>query len=85
MDTEKIHALLAELHKELGSAEKLPPELAEEARTAVADLTVAIPADEERHGIADGLEDMATKFESEHPSIASAVRQVAVALGRMGI
>ena len=85
MDTEKIHTLLAELHEELATAEKLPPELAEEARTAVADLTVAIPAEEERHGIAQGLEDMATKFESEHPSLANAVRQISVALGRMGI
>lgn len=85
MDTEKIHRLLTELHAELASAEKLPPELAEEARTAVADLTVSLPAEEERHGAAERLEEMATKFEAEHPALANAARQIAVALGRMGI
>jgi hypothetical protein len=85
MDTEKIQALLAELHEELGSAEKLPNEIAEEARTVIADLTGAIPPPEERHGAVERLEEMATKFEAEHPTIASAARQIAVALGRMGI
>ena len=38
MDAEKIHQLLAELHNELSDAERLPPELADEARALVTEL-----------------------------------------------
>jgi len=85
MDTEKIHALLSELHRELADAETLPADLADEARTVVSDLTEAMPADEDKHGAAERLEEIATKFETEHPTVANAARQIAVALGRMGI
>ena len=85
MDTEKIQALLAELHRELADAEKLPTELADEARAVMADLDGSLPAAGEQHGAVERLEEMAAGFEADHPTLASAARQIATALGRMGI
>ena len=85
MDAEKIHHLLGELHKELASADALPTDLADEAREVISDLSRSIPEAEGNHGAVERLEEVATKFETEHPGLANAARQIAVALGRMGI
>jgi hypothetical protein len=85
MDTEKIQNLLNELHSELADADSLPEGLAKNAREVIADLKESLPSDDDSHGVVERLEEVAAGFESEHPSLASAARQIASALGRMGI
>ncbi len=85
MDTEKIQNLLTELHRELADADSLPDGLAKGAREVIADLQESLPSDDEHQGVVERLEEVATGFESEHPALASAARQIASALGRMGI
>ena len=87
MDTEKIRSLLDELHRELIDAdtEKLPEGIADNARSVMEELAESLPEEGEHHGAVDKLEEVAAEFEAEHPKLASAARQIAVALGRMGI
>ncbi len=87
MDADKIHQLLTDLHRELADAEALPAELADEARAVVEDLTKATPqpGGEGHDSAVDRLEEFATHFETDHPKLATAARQVALALSRMGI
>jgi len=87
MDTEKIRSLLDELHRELADvdAEKLPKGIADDARTVMEELAESLPEEGEHHGAVEKLEEVATGFEAEHPKLAAAARQIATALGRMGI
>ncbi len=85
MDTERIQTLLSELHRELSDADTLPEAVAAEARTVISDLQESLPADGGHHGVVERLEEVAAGFEAEHPTLASAARQIASALGRMGI
>ena len=85
MDADKIQTLLAELHRELTDAETLPADVADEARAVMAELGESLPAEGEQHGAVERLEGMAAGFEAEHPKLAAAARQIATALGRMGI
>jgi len=85
MDTEKIQTLLNELHRELADADALPEGVVGNARKVIAELQDSLPAEDEEHGFGERLEEIAAGFEAEYPSLASAARQVASALGRMGI
>ena len=85
MDAEKIQSLLAELQRELADADEIPAELAERAGNVIDELSGSLPPAEEHHGAIERLEEMAAGFEAGHPTIAAAARQIAVALGRMGI
>jgi hypothetical protein len=87
MDRDRLRALLTELHRELGTADRLDAESRRllEQVLAVADRLAAGPAVEAR-GTSDGdLRDLVLKLESEHPRLAAAIGQVADALGRIGI
>jgi hypothetical protein len=87
MDRERLRTLLTELHRELGSAERLDAESRALVEQVLADVD-RIDSAEGRTGpgATDGdLQDLILKLESEHPRLAAAVGQVADALGRIGI
>jgi hypothetical protein len=87
MDRDRLRALLTELHRELGTADRLDAESRRllEQVLADADRLDAGPA-VEASGTSDGdLRDLVLKLESEHPRLAAAIGQVADALGRIGI
>jgi len=89
MDSEKIKSLLAQLHQELSDAEELPPEVEGEVAGAVNEMAELLKAkpevEEENHSAFEKLEEFALSFDVEHPKLASALRQISVALGNIGI
>ena len=89
MDPEKLKSLVLQLHEELADAKELPPELEGEIGQVVSEMTDLLPVKsapgEEHHSALEKLEDYAAGFDAEHPKIASALRQISVALGNIGI
>lgn len=80
--SDRLNALLTDLHRELGRANTLD----DESRR----LLAMVLSDIEKLGIATtatpgGLELLAVRFEAEHPSVAAALRQVGDVLGKAGI
>ena len=87
MDRDKLRTLLAELHRELGSADRLDSESRALVEQILADVDrLEGSAANAGTGTDDGqLRDLVLKLESEHPRLAAAIGQVADALGRIGI
>ncbi len=89
MDPEKLKSLVLQLHQELADAESLPPEMEGEVSQVVNEMAELLPAkpepDEEHHSALDKLEEYALGFDAEYPKLASALRQISVALGNIGI
>lgn len=96
MASAELHELLRRLHEELGRATSLDDEsrrlvgvLADDLRrVASRDAPPAVegaPASTGADGAPGGLEELAVRFEAEHPAVASTLRQVADVLGKAGI
>jgi hypothetical protein len=87
MDRDRLRALLTELHRELGSADRLDTESRALVEQVLADVQRldAGPATETGDTSDGDLRDLVLKLESEHPRLAAAIGQVADALGRIGI
>lgn len=89
MDPEKLKSLVQQLHEELADAKALPPELEGEVSQVVSEMAELLPAksepDEEHHSALEKIEEYASGFDAEHPKLASALRQISVALGNIGI
>ena len=94
MDPEHLKSLVLQLHQELADAKELPPELEGEVSQVVAEMSELLPAkedaekaeaSEEHHSALEKIEEYAAGFDAEHPKLASALRQISVALGNIGI
>ena len=89
MDPEKLKSLVLQLHQELADAESIPSEMEGEISQVVNEMAELLPAkpepDEENHTALEKLEEYALGFDTEHPKLASALRQIATALGNIGI
>jgi hypothetical protein len=88
MDHARLRSLLAELHRELGSADRLDAEsrrLVEQVLADVDRLEAGPPADRDEAGADDVHRDLVLKLEADHPRLAATVGQLADALGRLGI
>ncbi len=81
-NNQELHRLLAELHRELGRSPQLDPESRELLATVSSDITTTL-AGKGQH--ASRLEALAVKFETDHPALAEAVRDVIDALGKAGV
>ena len=87
MTQETIQSLLRRLHEELGKAGPVD----EETRRMLDLVAGDIAARAESEAAAPGpshalaLERLAVRFESDHPTLAAATRQVIDALGKAGI
>jgi hypothetical protein len=80
-----LRELLAELHLKLGQAQSVDADSRLLLRTVAGDIEKALggkgaPAPQESK-----LNELAVKFEAEHPALAEAVRDVIDALGKAGI
>jgi hypothetical protein len=87
MDPERLHETLRQLHRELKETETADPET-RRLLTAVQDDIERVtgpgespPAEE----IGDRIENLAARFEADHPALALALRQVMTTLSSMGI
>lgn len=87
MNQKKLHALLAELDRELKVTKALDTQSQELLKQVLADIPGPdAPADRRAHRSAESrLRELVLRFESEHPRLSGAVGQVADALGRLGI
>jgi hypothetical protein len=91
MDRARLRSLLAELHRELGSADRLDAEsrrLVEQVLADVDRLEAGPAADRDEasdEASDDPLRELVLKLEAEHPRLAATIGQLADALGRLGI
>jgi Domain of unknown function (DUF4404) len=85
-ENEDLRELLAKLHERLGHAGAVDGESRTLLAAASADIEQALA----RSGTAGAahesrLRELAVRFETEHPALAEAVRDVIDALGRAGV
>lgn len=87
MNQEPLQSLLRRLHEELGKAGPVDDETRRMLDVVAGDIAgkagTAAPAPESRH--APALEQLAVRFETDHPALAAATRQVIDALAKAGI
>lgn len=88
MDRDELQALLKSLQRELGDARSLDPESRRLLGDVMGDIgralqTSAAPAD--AGPVSDRLDDLAVRFEADHPALAGAMRQLIDALAKAGI
>ena len=85
-DELKLRELLAQLHTQLRGAKKVDAGSRELLKTVATDIETALARSGVRPVSAESkLEELAAKFEVEHPALAEAVRDVVDALRKAGI
>lgn len=88
MSSQDLPTLLRQLHAELARAQSLDPESRRLLDVVVDDLRRVDAADAAApgaHATPGGLEDLAVRFEADHPAMAAALRRLADVLGKAGI
>jgi hypothetical protein len=85
MASTDLHELLRQLHEELGKAGPLDAESRELLGVVARDIGQLSSADAGMTGHVPALERLAVRFESEHPSLSAALRQLVDALAKAGI
>ena len=89
MPREKLQRLIASLHEEIGSADRIDTESKEMLQQLMQDIQ-DIAADEsatpEGHATATGqLENAAVRFETDHPKLSMILGEIMDTLGKLGI
>ncbi len=90
MERSELRETLARLHEELARGHPIDPEVRHLLVDVVRDIEALVePSEEESEHTSDSLmarlREATRHFEESHPSLTSAVGQVADALSRMGI
>jgi hypothetical protein len=85
MAGEDLRGLLAELHQRLNSARSLDPESRGLLTTVAQDIELALKNDDTRAVAPEPVEELAVRFEADHPSLAGVLRQIMDTLGKAGI
>ena len=85
MSRQDLRALLAELHERLGAARSLDPESRGMLTTVARDIEHALNKDDGSAVAAEPVEELAVRFEADHPSLAGVLRQIMDTLGKAGI
>jgi hypothetical protein len=87
MSTQTLHEALARLHTELQGATQLDPESSQLLKSIAADVERlrgnAVSPGDSPH--VSRLESLAVRFEAGHPALAASLREIADALGRVGV
>jgi len=84
-DDRELRDLLAALHSKLQHAKTVDPEARKLLATVADDIEEALELRNRPPAAETKLEELAVKFEVEHPALAEAVRDVVDALGKAGI
>ena len=88
-DSDKLHAALDQLHKQLEEAESLDPESVAQLVAAMEEIQATLQkqdrAEGSQQGLIDRLSESARSFEESHPTISGMVSRVIDMLGQMGI
>ncbi|MEQ1800926.1 MAG: DUF4404 family protein [Gammaproteobacteria bacterium] len=85
MDQNKLHALLAELDRELKTTRSLDAQSQALLQQVLADIPQAPAGSAEHRSAESSLRELMVRFETEHPQLSGALGQVADALGKLGI
>jgi hypothetical protein len=85
MDQNKLHALLAELDRELKATHSLDAQSQDLLKRVLADIPAAPPGSPEHRSAESSLRALVLRFEADYPRLSGAVGQVADALGKLGI
>jgi len=86
MDNERIHRLLAELHRELSGAGAMDAKSRRMLDDVVRDLEqLSPPGEPAPTGPTEQLQEAALRLEAEHPRLATAVGALADTLSKLGI
>jgi hypothetical protein len=85
MSSEDLPALLAQLHERLKSARSLDVESRQLLATVARDIEQALMHDDTSRVAAEPVEELAVRFEADHPSLAGVLRQIMDTLGKAGI
>jgi chromosome segregation ATPase len=89
MDIDQLKSSIRELHADLENTGEADPELKRLLKDLDDDLhrLLAARAEVERDqsGLQERLESLAADFDTQHPKLAAALRELGVALARVGI
>lgn len=88
MDRDQLQALLKSLQRELGDTKSLDPESRRLLGAVMGDIGRALHTSSDPVPAApmtDRLDDLAVRFEADHPALAGAMRQLIDALAKAGI
>ena len=85
MSDHDLDVLLEELHKRLKQARSLDPEARKLLTTVASDIETALENDDTSAVATEPVEQLAVRFEADHPSLAGVLRQIMDTLGKAGI
>jgi hypothetical protein len=85
MTSTDLHQLLQRLHEELGKAGPLDAESRELLGVVARDIGELSAPETDVAGHVPALERLAVRFESGHPAVSAALRQLVDALAKAGI
>jgi hypothetical protein len=85
MSSEELGVLLAQLHERLRSTRSLDPESRRLLTTVARDIEQALSSEGASAVAAEPVEQLAVRFEADHPSLAGVLRQIMDTLGKAGI
>jgi hypothetical protein len=85
MSSQELRALLAELHARLKTARSLDAESRGLLTTVARDIEQALTNDDAGSVAPEPVEELAVRFEADHPSLAGVLRQIMDTLGKAGI
>jgi Domain of unknown function (DUF4404) len=85
-DDRELRELLAQLHTRLHGAKSVDASSRDQLKEVATDIEAALARSGARPvSVESRLEELAAKFEVEHPALAEAVRDIVDALGKAGI
>jgi hypothetical protein len=90
MANDDLHKKLVAVHQELEAAENIAPDDEDLLRTILEDITSLLDRkqrtfEKDIDSLTEDLKRMTYRFEASHHDLAKSIRQVAIALGNMGI
>lgn len=86
MNKEQLQSQLSQLHEELAAQPTLDESNRALLQQLAGDIQLLLDDDTSaEEGLVERLEQQSVRFESDHPTLGSTLRQIIDALGRMGI
>jgi hypothetical protein len=85
MSDEDLRDLLAQLHARLGRAKSLDGQSRKLLTTVARDIETALGTGTTPKSKLEPIEQLAVRFEADHPAVADVLRQIVDTLGKAGI
>lgn len=85
MSDEDLRDLLAQLHARLGRAQSLDGESRQLLTTVAHDIEAALGRGTTPKTTLEPIEELAVRFEADHPAVADVLRQIVDTLAKAGI